>query len=56
VLAGLVAAAGWGLALPESPLMPYLDDPVQTFAPLIAGFGALALLFLIGKELQKPAS
>jgi hypothetical protein len=54
--AGLVAAAGWGLALPESPLIPYFDEDGRVIAPLVAGFAAVAILVAVGSKLKERAT
>ena len=49
-----IAAAGWGLAMPESPLAPYLGKPEEIFVPLIVGFAAVVVITAIAKALQTP--
>jgi uncharacterized membrane protein len=55
IAAGVVAAAGWGLALPESPLFPYLDGDNRAIAPLAAGFAAVVILLILGQRLTQKA-
>jgi hypothetical protein len=42
--AAAVAAAGWALATPGSPLTPYLAGSQKAYMPLVAGFIALVIL------------
>jgi hypothetical protein len=51
----LMAAVGWALALPESPLAPYLNDKLQTFVPLFVAFAATIGIAALGVNLQKKA-
>lgn len=54
--AGFVAAAGWAFALPESPLIPYLDGDHKVIAPLVAGFAAVVVLLILGSKLKEKAT
>jgi hypothetical protein len=54
--AGMVAAAGWGLALPASPLDPYVSDDVRTFLPLLIALVAVGAVYWLGGSLKKQAS
>jgi hypothetical protein len=50
-----VAAAGWALAIPGSPLSPYLDGTgTQVAVPLLIAFAAIVATGIIATLLQKP--
>jgi hypothetical protein len=55
IAAGVVAAAGRAFALPESPLIPYLDGGNKVIAPLVTGFAAVVILLILGSQLKKKA-
>ena len=50
----VVAAAGWALALPMSPLVPYLHGNAPIFVPFVVAFVAVAATSLIAAGLQRP--
>jgi hypothetical protein len=56
IAAGVVAAAGWGLALPESPLFPYLSGDNRAIVPVFAGFAAVVILLMLGQRLSAKAT
>lgn len=52
----LVAAAGWGLALPESPLLATIDDTARgTITIALIGLAAVAVNSVLSAMLKKPA-
>ena len=55
VAVATIAAAGWASALPESPLIPYLDDKTEIFVPLFAALVAIALILGLGGRLTRKA-
>jgi hypothetical protein len=57
IATGCVAAAGWALSLPESPLTLLTENnTLQAFFPLLAAIVAVGVLYGLGQQLQKPAS
>ena len=52
VFGATVAAAGWALAIPGSPIDPYLEIPEGTFVPLVVGLAAVVGTTVIAKALQ----
>ncbi len=51
----VVAAIGWALALPNSPLIPYIEGASKSFVPAVAAFVAAGLILSLGGRLQKSA-
>lgn len=57
VAAVTVAAAGWGLCLPESPLLEAFDDESQSLIALaLIGFLAVGANLLLGALMRRKAS
>jgi hypothetical protein len=55
-LGALTVAAGWGLAVPQSPLVAQFHDPDSAWlVPLVVGFGTLAIGSVIANFLKQPA-
>jgi hypothetical protein len=56
VSAAVVAALGWGLALPESPLLAGKEGNGRAALVALIAFAAIAVNLIIAKFLQKPAA
>ena len=54
-IAAGIAAAGWGLGTPDSPLSPYLSQGPRTFVPLLVGFVAVVILYPLTGPLKVKA-
>ena len=50
------AAAGWGLVIPDSPLLATLDGDRGTAMVLLIGFVAVGLNLIVATRLQKSAT
>ncbi|MGZ4603405.1 MAG: hypothetical protein ACXV0U_07380 [Kineosporiaceae bacterium] len=51
-----VAAAGWGLALPDSPVLAAVDGPQGVATVFLVGFVATVINVIVAQRLQSPAS
>jgi hypothetical protein len=56
VVAGVLAAAIWGLSLPESPLAPTLHGDNKAIAPALIIFGGGTLLVAVSSMLAKKST
>jgi uncharacterized membrane protein len=56
ISAAVVAATGWALALPSSPLIPELHGNSRIFVPLVIAFVAIVILAVLGQNLTKKAN
>jgi hypothetical protein len=56
ICAAASAAAGWALALPGSPLTPYLDDTAEAVVPALIAFGAIGVVAAFGGKLGDQAT
>jgi hypothetical protein len=52
--AGMIATAGWALAMPGNPLDPHLNGNEKQFVPIVIGFVAVVIEILLAKAAQKP--
>jgi hypothetical protein len=51
-----IAAAAWGLMIPESPLLAMTDGPGGLALVILIGLAAVALNLVTGSNLRKPAA
>lgn len=56
LIGAVVAAGGWALALPMSPLAAHLDGEILIVIPIAVAFFALAINIAIAKVLQSGAA
>ncbi|HVN10703.1 MAG TPA: hypothetical protein VMT69_01325 [Kineosporiaceae bacterium] len=51
-----VAASGWGLALPDSPLLAAMEGPQGVATVFLVGFVATVINVIVAQRLQSPAT